>query len=246
MPKRLMPTPVQLNNEMLLLGLEKTTHVLTIAEMHRGALLLDLVRCVLMTRDGHATGLPLHHQGRLFVQNEPGRELALDLEDTAVAAVLHDAQSVRSPARHAGHSFFAALTATAPRARMRTIERIAVGLRPLGAAAPWITTVLWSEGKHLCTPGSWSDFLANGGWMIEPLFMDPRSALRGYQRTHALSDAHMQLITSLLQRRLETTNEWLLLEREDYDALLSSGQHGFITANDLLLKLKIHNPYRPS
>ena len=226
-------------------GIEKHVHDMTVAQLLRGALLHDLLRCVLIAR-GTADTSSLHRDGTNLVQQRAGQELVLALTEMHATAIFHDETSVRSPGISGSPSQFSALTKDAPRARLRTLERLAVALRPASASAPWVTTVLWSENEQLCTPGTWSNFLAHGGWMIETLLMDPRSALRGYQRTHQLRDAHTDLLGKLLERRLAAGEEWVMLERSEFDLLLSSGKSGFAQINDILLHLKIHTPYRPN
>lgn len=226
-------------------GIEKVVHDTTVAQLMRGALLHDLLHCVLIAR-GTADWSGLRRDGAHLVQQSAGRELVLALTETHAVAVFHDETSPRSPGRSGADSQFGALTKEVPSARFRTLERLAVSLRPAGAVAPWVTTILWSESGKLCTPGTWSNFLAHGGWMIEPLLMDPRSALRGYQRTHRLRDAHIDLLGRLLERRSAAGEDWLVLERAEFDLLLGSGRTGFAQINDILLHLKIHTPYRPS
>ena len=226
-------------------GIEKVVHDMTVAQLMRGAMLHDLLRCVLLAR-GTADASGLRRDGANLVQQDAGRELVLALTEAHATAVFHDETSPRSPGASGGAFHFGALTKEVPPARLRTLERLAVALRPAGAPAPWVTAVLWSENGKLCTPGTWSNFLAHGGWMIEPLLMDPRSALRGYQRTHRLRDAHIDLLGKLLERRSAAAEEWLVLERAEFDLLLGSGRNGFAQINDILLHFKIHTPYRPS
>jgi len=235
-----------LHNDASLYGIEKRTHTFTVMQMQRGLLLHDLLRCALLAQ-GSTDSIGMQRDGSLLVQQRDGRHLALEITERYAVALVHDAASARSPLNNGGRSAYSLLVREVPRARMRTIERLAVGLHPPAASEPWATAVLWSEADLLCTPGSWSSFLAHGGWMIEPLLMEPRSALRGYQRAHHLRDGLVTALTSLFERRTQAQPEqWIVLERSEFDILLYAGRRNFTAANEILLNLKIHAPYRAS
>jgi hypothetical protein len=224
---------------------ERCIHPTTITELHRGVMLFDLVRCALLAREKEDS-LALRREGPLFVQRMDGREIVMELTPTSAAAVIHDDSSLRSPGRSGRTSLFDEMQRAAPPARRRVLERLGTGMRPPASERPWATTLLWNEGEHLCSPGTWSDFLAHGGWMLEPLTMEPLSALRGYQRAHGLRDTVVELIAALHERRMRSPGEWIVIERGECDLLLSHNARRFAAANEILLALHIHAPYKPS
>jgi hypothetical protein len=230
----------------LLFGVDKQIHNITVQQLSDGALLLDLVRAVVLMRDGHGRGLPLRRTGSMLTLSEQDNHLEIDIDGAYLAGLIHDARSPRSPLQNNGRSYFVPLTTQLPADHQRTIERLATIFRHGSDETPWITTALWSENGQLTTPGNWDSFLEHGGWMIERLLIDIKPALRGYQRAHALSDTHVALIESVYARKHARTNDWLLLTQDDFNALVSSGHAGFQASNDLLLAHRIHQPYRPS
>ncbi len=231
----------------LLFGVDKVTHDIRVAQLHDGRLLMELVRAVVLMRDGAQAALDFAVREQTLIFREPsGSHGEIDLDGDNALGLFYSPASTRDPARHNGRSYFTPLTHNIPKPLRYPMERLAISFKQGTDDTPWITTAVWSERGQLVTPGSWDSFLEHGGWIIERLFMEAKPALRGYQRRYSLSDAHLAFVESLHARKLARPKEWLLLSQEDVEALVSSGHSGLQASSDALVALHIHQPYRPS
>lgn len=231
----------------LLFGVDKVTHNMRVAQLHDGRLLMELVRAVVLMRDGAQAALDfVVREQTLIIRETTGAHGEIDLDGDNALGLFYSPASTRDPARHNGRSYFTPLTHNIPKPLRYPMERLAISFKQGSDNTPWITTAVWSERGQLVTPGNWDSFLEHGGWIIERLFMEAKPALRGYQRRYALSDTHLALVESLHARKLARPKEWLLMSQDDVDALFSSGHPGLQASSDALVALHIHQPYRPS
>lgn len=238
----------------LLFSLRKQSHDATVADLKRGLRLLDIARA--LGAAPHAEPPPTQYRwragadarGPVFAfDNQQGAHLELDMAGDEIIGLAYGLDSARGPTHNGGRSYFLALTQDVPEALRERLSTLAAAFCPAGAETPWVTAALWSESGQICTPDTWDAFLHHGGWILEPLLMDPPAALRGYQRVFGLKDAQTQFAMALHARREALApGEWLLLSRADYEQIVATGHAGLKHCNDILREQKIHQPYSPS
>jgi hypothetical protein len=235
------------DGESLLFGLETQRHPDAATRLREGVLLMDLVRAIMSVRGTSKPPLPFAWRGQTLTHlSDAGDMATLDFSGSDALILARAAASNRNPSLNNGRSYFTSLTNAVPKILRPTMELHAVAFKHETDKVPWITAVLWSENGVICTPGSLESFLEHAGVAVERLFLEHRVALRGYQRSHGLSDEGATLAASIFERKRVQPNDWLLLTENDYAQLIAQGSTGLSAANEILLANRIHQPYRPS
>jgi hypothetical protein len=230
----------------ILFGTTAHTHDISVQQLRDGLFLVDVLRAILAAKGGVTPDLGFQTQASVLAVRTNTERAHVNMRYNDIVGLFYSASSSRSPQNNNGRSYYNALTTPIPEARRADLALIGEVFRQHGDTTPWITTALWSENGQLVTPGSWTSFMEHGGWMIERLLMEHRSALRGYQRVYGLTDTQVGLAASIYGRRMARPRDWLLLTEEDFQALIADGHAGLQSSTHLLLNQRIHQPYRLS
>jgi hypothetical protein len=228
----------------LLFGIAAQTQALTVTDLQQGLLLVDILRAVVSVRGGETPNFGYNTQLNMLTYRTNSEHVHIDMRSQEIVGLVYSASSTRSPLQTNGRSYYTALTTPIPESLRERLALISAVFKPQQEAVPWITTALWSEQGQLTTPGSWDSFLEHGGWSLERLFMDHRSALRGYQRVYGLTDRQAALAASIFERKSARPRDWLLLTEEDFRDLIADGHAGLMSSTNLFLNNRIHQPYR--
>lgn len=228
----------------LLFGLAAQTQPLTVDDLRAGLLLIDILRAVVAVRGGEAPDFGYSTQLNMLTCRTSSEHLHVDMRGPEIIGLIYSANSSRSPLNTNGRSYYAALTTPIPESLHERLALISAVFKQKNDSIPWITTALWSEQGQLTTAGSWDSFLEHGGWTLERLLMDHRSALRGYQRVYGLTDRQTALAASIFERRIARPRDWVLLTEADFQELIADGHAGLAASTNLFLSNRIHQPYR--
>jgi hypothetical protein len=228
----------------LLFGLAAQTQPITVENLRNGLLLVDILRAVVAARGGETPDFGYATQLNMLTYRTNTEHVHLDMREQEVIGLIYSANSSRSPLNTNGRSYFTALTTPIPEPLHERLNLISAIFKQKPDAAPWITTALWSEHGQLTTPGSWDSFLEHGGWTLERLLMDHRSALRGYQRVYGLTERQTALAASIFERKAARPRDWVLLTEADFAELIADGHAGLTASTNLFLNNRIHQPYR--
>lgn len=228
----------------LLFGLAAQTQSMTVDDLRNGLLLVDILRAVVAARGGETPDFGYNTQLSMLSYRTTSEHVHLDMREREIIGLIYSANSSRSPLNTNGRSYFAALTTPIPESLRERLNLVSAVFKQKQDTVPWITTALWSEHGQLTTPGSWDSFLEHGGWTLERLLMDHRSALRGYQRVYGLTERQTALAASIFERKTARPRDWVLLTEADFADLIADGHAGLATSTNLFLNYRIHQPYR--
>lgn len=78
-----------------------------------------------------------------------------------------------------------------------------------GEIRPLVSAVFWNSGDTLTSAVSWTEFMENGGHILECRFMDPESAWPGWCDAYQLTDDEMEFAKGVFVRKKEVQGDWL-------------------------------------
>lgn len=88
-----------------------------------------------------------------------------------------------------------------------------------GEVKPVITVAFWGDWETLYSSQSWEEFLMKGGDILHHQLLDETSAFQAWDEEYGLNDQQMELIQSLLQKKLKNKGQIIKLTKEEINCL---------------------------
>jgi hypothetical protein len=111
-----------------------------------------------------------------------------------------------------------------------------------GTIMPIITAAFWSEGEYLAAAEPWVQVFDHGAHLIHTQIQDYETAISEWQAEYEMPSAQVDLMKSLFNRKIASSQKQILLSDSELDALIISGDEGLDESRELLATVGIIVP----
>lgn len=88
-----------------------------------------------------------------------------------------------------------------------------------GEVRPVITAAFWGDWETLYSSQSWEEILCNGANILHNQLLDDISAFQAWDDEYGLNNQQMELVQSLLQKKLENKDQLIKLSKDEMKCL---------------------------
>lgn len=97
-----------------------------------------------------------------------------------------------------------------------------------GKTVPVITTAFWGNSENIYSQDDINKLIENGGFLLERQASDVETALNEWHDYYEMSDAQINLLNSIFQRKIENPSEVIVLTLGEIQMIESADEEGLV------------------
>ncbi len=104
---------------------------------------------------------------------------------------------------------------------------------------PFITTAFWIDDNGAYSIDSFEEMEENGGFLLEIPLLDTESAIERLEEEYEMTEAQIDLLQLVYERKIQNPNEEILLSKEEVAMIGTNDSEGLEVSKESFEEMNI-------